>query len=75
MDVIELGTCFKFLRAGPMTEVVFKKDDVKAAIVTCGGLCPGLNTVIKSIVACLSYEYGVKKIWGVKWGYAGFYEE
>lgn len=75
MDVIELGTCFKFLRAGPFTEVAFKKQDVRAAIVTCGGLCPGLNTVIKSIVQCLSYEYGVRTIWGVRWGYQGFYEE
>jgi 6-phosphofructokinase 1 len=48
---------------------------VKAAIVTCGGLCPGLNVVIKSIVECLYFEYGVKEIWGIKWGYRGFYED
>ncbi len=54
---------------------MFKSDQVKAAIVTCGGLCPGLNAVIKSIVECLEYEYGVKEIWGIKWGYRGFYED
>ena len=41
---------------------------------TCGGLCPGLNVVIKSIVDCLSYEYGVQELWGIRWGYRGFYE-
>jgi len=55
--------------------VVFKGKDVKAAIVTCGGLCPGLNVVIKSLVNCLSNEYGVKEIYGVKWGYRGFYDD
>ena len=58
-----------------MKEVVYQADDVKAAIVTCGGLCPGLNVVIKSIVQSLEYEYGVKEIWGIRWGYRGFYEE
>jgi 6-phosphofructokinase 1 len=38
-------------------------------------LCPGLNAVIKSIVECLEFEYGVKEIWGIKWGYRGFYED
>ena len=42
---------------------------------TCGGLCPGLNVVIKSIVECLIYEYNVKEIYGIKWGYRGFYED
>ena len=42
---------------------------------TCGGLCPGLNAVIKSIVDCLSFEYGAKEIWGIRWGYRGFYEK
>lgn len=42
---------------------------------TCGGLCPGLNVVIKSLVNCLTNEYGVKEIYGIKWGYRGFYED
>ncbi len=75
MDVIELGSCFKFLRAGPIKKVVFRKDDIRAAIATCGGLCPGLNSVIKQLVNILSYAYGAKTIYGVKWGYRGFYED
>jgi 6-phosphofructokinase 1 len=45
-----------------------------AGIVTCGGLCPGLNVVIRSVVMSLWNDYNVKKIWGIKWGYRGFYE-
>ena len=74
-DIVELQSCFKFLRAGAMKEVIFKAEETKVAIVTCGGLCPGLNTVIKGLVDCLEFEYGVKDIWGIKWGYRGFYEE
>jgi 6-phosphofructokinase 1 len=48
---------------------------VKAAIVTCGGLCPGLNVVIREIVMTLHFIYEVKEIWGIKWGYKGFYSE
>jgi 6-phosphofructokinase 1 len=43
--------------------------------VTCGGLCPGINSVIKSIVECLSFEYGAQNIWGVKYGYTGFLQD
>lgn len=71
----ELHSSYKFLRAGTYEEVVFKSGEIKAAIVTCGGLCPGLNVVIKSLVECLSFEYGAKEIWGIKWGYRGFYEK
>lgn len=45
---------------------------VKPAIVTCGGLCPGLNTVIRELVMCLHYNYGVDTIYGVEGGYRGF---
>lgn len=41
---------------------------------TCGGLCPGLNVVIREIVMCLWYNYGVRNIFGVKWGYRGFHK-
>lgn len=57
------GTHFR--RAGPRQRVYFDSDDVVACIVTCGGLCPGLNTVIREIVCGLSYMYGVKKILGI----------
>lgn len=46
-------------------QVYFEPDDVHACIVTCGGLCPGLNTVIREIVCGLYHMYGVKKVLGI----------
>ena len=54
---------------------MYKGEEVRAAIVTCGGLCPGLNVVIRSVVFSLWNDYKVRKIWGIKWGFRGFYEE
>ncbi|XP_060208408.1 ATP-dependent 6-phosphofructokinase 6-like isoform X2 [Lycium barbarum] len=62
-----------FRRAGPRQKVYFSSDDVRACIVTCGGLCPGLNTVIREIVHSLDYMYGVDKVLGIEGGYRGFY--
>ncbi|CAD6337671.1 unnamed protein product [Miscanthus lutarioriparius] len=62
-----------FRRAGPRQRVYFEPDEVHACIVTCGGLCPGLNTVIREIVCGLSDMYGVTKILGIQGGYRGFY--
>jgi 6-phosphofructokinase 1 len=62
-----------FRRAGPRQKVYFESDEVHACIVTCGGLCPGLNTVIREVVSSLSYMYGVKRILGIDGGYRGFY--
>ncbi|XP_074574906.1 ATP-dependent 6-phosphofructokinase 6-like [Curcuma longa] len=62
-----------FRRGGPRQKVYFQTDDVHACIVTCGGLCPGLNTVIREIVCGLSHMYGVNKISGIEGGYRGFY--
>ncbi|CAM6083051.1 unnamed protein product [Calypogeia fissa] len=62
-----------FRRAGPRGKVVFEGDEVRACIVTCGGLCPGLNTVIREIVCGLWTSYGVRDIIGIEGGYAGFY--
>ncbi|KAL0909178.1 hypothetical protein M5K25_020024 [Dendrobium thyrsiflorum] len=61
-------------RAGPRKLIYYEPDDVKAAIVTCGGLCPGLNDLIRQIVLTLE-KYGVKKIVGIPFGYRGFFEE
>lgn len=47
----ETGTCF--VRAGPRPRIVFQPSEVTAAIVTCGGLCPGLNDVVSEIVQML----------------------
>ncbi|GKV23496.1 hypothetical protein SLEP1_g33211 [Rubroshorea leprosula] len=61
-------------RAGPREKIYFKPEEVKAAIVTCGGLCPGLNDVIRHIVITLEI-YGVKNIVGIPFGYRGFSDE
>lgn len=65
------GTLLSFEEAGPRERLFFDPLNVKAAIVTCGGLCPGLNDVVRSIVHTLTYEYGVRVIKGVQYGYAG----
>lgn len=64
-----------FRRAGPREKVYFKPEEVKACIVTCGGLCPGINTVIREIVCGLNYMYGVNNILGIEGGYRGFYSK
>ena len=58
--------------AGPRPYIYFDPSKVKAGIVTCGGLCPGINDVIRSIVMTLYYSYGVDKIIGFKYGLQGF---
>ncbi|MFI4911431.1 MAG: ATP-dependent 6-phosphofructokinase [Sedimentisphaeraceae bacterium JB056] len=62
-------------KAGPRQNIYFDPTKVHAAIVTCGGLCPGLNAVIRSIVLTLTYSYGAKRITGIKYGYRGFLPE
>ncbi|KAG8375626.1 hypothetical protein BUALT_Bualt10G0119900 [Buddleja alternifolia] len=64
-----------FRRAGPRQKVYFASEEVHACIVTCGGLCPGLNTVIREIVHSLDYMYGVDKVLGIEGGYRGFYSK
>lgn len=60
-----------FERAGPRREIYFDPTKTKAAIVSCGGLCPGINDVIRSLVMCLHYRYGVRNILGICYGYRG----
>jgi 6-phosphofructokinase 1 len=64
-----------FEMAGPREIIYFDPSKVHAAIVTCGGLCPGINDVIRSVVMELWYWYGVKKISGIRYGYRGFLPE
>jgi 6-phosphofructokinase 1 len=61
--------------AGPREHIYFSPAHVHAGIVSCGGLCPGINDVIRAIVRCLWYRYGVKRITGVRYGYLGFLPE
>ena len=59
-------------KAGPREKIYFDPAKVHAGVVTCGGLCPGLNDVIRAIVMTLWYRYGVKRISGFRHGYRGF---
>ena len=60
-----------FEKAGLRNYMCFDPAKVHAAIVTCGGLCPGLNDVMRSIVLTLHHWYRVKKISGIRYGYGG----
>jgi 6-phosphofructokinase 1 len=57
--------------AGPREKIFFDPSKTKAAIVTCGGLCPGINDVIRSLVMELYHRYGVKNIVGIRYGFQG----
>jgi len=74
MSTISDPTQF-FEKAGPREKIYFAPQHVHAAIVTCGGLCPGLNDVIRSVVRCLWYRYGVRRISGIQFGYRGLLPE
>jgi 6-phosphofructokinase 1 len=58
--------------AGPREKIYFDPAKIKAAIVTCGGLCPGLNDVIRAVVMQLYYRYHVRNILGIRYGFQGF---
>ena len=58
-------------KAGPRKHIYFQPNHVHAGIITCGGLCPGLNDVIRAIVRSLWNEYGVRRITGIRYGYQG----
>ncbi|MFH1136454.1 MAG: ATP-dependent 6-phosphofructokinase [Pseudomonadota bacterium] len=66
---------FSFELAGPRRKIYFDPVKVKAAILTAGGLCPGLNDVIRSVTLALHFSYGVKNIFGVRHGYQGLIPE
>lgn len=61
-----------FEPAGPRTKIYFDPSKTRVGIVTCGGLCPGLNDVVRALVLELSEWYGVRKIYGFRNGYQGF---
>jgi 6-phosphofructokinase 1 len=69
---LEAGQAPPFMEtAGPRERIFFEPSGLKAGIVTCGGLCPGLNNVIRAIVLSLYYHYGVKTVYGYRFGYEG----
>ncbi len=61
-----------FEKAGPKEHIYFDPSKTKVGIVTCGGLCPGLNNVIRGLVMQLHHRYNVKRVIGFKFGYSGF---
>ena len=62
-------------RSGPRERIFFEGKHTTAAIVTCGGLCPGINNVIRSLVMTLHYFYNVKRVVGIPYGFEGLNPE
>ncbi len=60
------------MKAGPRSKIYFDPSKLKCAVVTAGGLCPGLNNVIRSIVLTLYHSYGVQNVFGIRYGFQGF---
>jgi 6-phosphofructokinase 1 len=59
-------------RAGPRERIFHNPAQTICAVVTCGGLCPGINDVIRGLVLTLNYSYGVRTVYGIPFGYEGF---
>jgi 6-phosphofructokinase 1 len=70
-DAVPDPQALKFELAGPREKLFFDPATTRAGIVTCGGLCPGLNNVIRSAFLELKYGYGVKEVLGFRNGYGG----
>jgi 6-phosphofructokinase 1 len=77
MDCLDtnLKKNLSFDQAGPREKIYFDPSKLKCAIATCGGLCPGLNDIIRSIVLELYHIYNVKTIYGIRHGLQGFIPE
>ena len=74
----QLKTCKQlpaFEKAGARKRIFHNPESTRAAIITCGGLCPGLNNVIKGLVNVLEQDYGVKEIVGIRYGYKGLTQQ
>ena len=70
-----LGHKPSFERAGAHERIFHDPAWTRVGIVTAGGLCPGLNNVIKGLVEILSADYGIRNIFGIRYGYAGLNPE
>ena len=60
-----------FERAGARKQIFFNPPETRAAVVTCGGLCPGLNNVIRTLFFELRVNYGIQEVVGIRYGYQG----
>ena len=65
------GRLPSFEMAGPRRKIYFDPSKLKCGIVTCGGICPGVNDVIRAIVLSLFYHYGVRNVCGFRYGFEG----
>ncbi|MGC1480206.1 MAG: ATP-dependent 6-phosphofructokinase [Chthoniobacterales bacterium] len=75
-SIIETGAQVPFVeRAGPRENIFFDPRLTNLAIVTCGGLCPGLNNVIRATTLEAHYRYGIPRIYGIRYGFQGFIPE
>lgn len=74
---IEIGVDpgLQFELAGPRDKLFFDPQQTRAGIVTCGGLCPGLNNVIRSLFLEMHYGYGESEVLGFRGGYGGLHPE
>ena len=73
MDAMKAGTPGPhFELAGPRENIYFDPSKLRCGIVTCGGLCPGLNDIIRAVVLELYFGYGVANIYGFRYGLQGF---
>lgn len=68
-------TPLSFELAGPRRKIYFDPTKLRCAIVTCGGLCPGINDVTRAIVLTLYHAYGVRSTFGIRYGLQGFIPE
>jgi 6-phosphofructokinase 1 len=66
------GQPMRFEKAGPRGKLYYDSSKVKCAIVTCGGLCPGINDVIRAIVMDAYHHYHVASVIGIRYGLQGF---
>jgi 6-phosphofructokinase 1 len=57
--------------AGPRRRLFFQPEKTRAAIVTCGGLCPGINQVIRGLVRELLIQYRIQEVLGIRYGFQG----
>jgi 6-phosphofructokinase 1 len=61
-----------FERAGARSKIFFDPSKLRCAIVSCGGLCPGINGIVRAVVLALYHNYGVHNIYGIRYGLQGF---
>jgi 6-phosphofructokinase 1 len=71
-SILEKLSNIERVLGGPRDTIYFDPAQTRAAIVTVGGLCPGLNDVIRALVQGL-YSYGVQEgnVLGIRYGFHG----